>query len=312
MNKPIQPKPDPLMQSVLSRDEILYYMNLGLAQNVSADHGQYSAQQRSGSHISSFRGSGFDYDDSRAYQSGDDLRNLNWRLLARTAQLFTKVYQEEREASVMLVIDRRGPMRFGTRGHLKVTRALQLASYLAGLYLRQDCAVGITLMQADSVQIQPQRSQTRVCDGLATAAAACPPLTGAGESIALSAILAQLQFSCARGSRLILISDFHDLRHSDEVVLAQLSAQHHVQALQVLDPIEVSLPAAGVWLIDDYSDTTAIKVNANDPLLQKQYRQAMQDKLAQIESVFSACRIPCTRVYTNEPFDDVVKQGHYA
>jgi uncharacterized protein (DUF58 family) len=296
----------------MTDDEILYYMNLGLAQTVSESTSRQSAQQRSGSHVSAFRGSGFDYDDSRAYQSGDDLRKLNWRLMARTSQLFTRVYQEEREASVMLVIDRRAPMRFGTRKHLKVTRAVQLACYLAGLSLHQASSVGITLLQADSVQIQPQRSHTRVRDGLASAAAACPPLVGNTERTTLSTFLSQLQLSNSPGSRLILISDFHDLKQTDRAVMAQLTAQHQLQALQVLDPIELSLPDAGVWLVDDYSEATAIKVNADDRVLKEQYRDAMQAHLAYIESVFSACRVPFHRVYTNEPFNDVLRRIGYA
>ena len=93
--------------------------------------------------------------------------------------------------------------------------------------------------------------------------------------------------------------------------MAQLAAQHQLQVLQVLDPIELSLPDAGVWLIDDYSEATAIKVNADDRVLKEQYLDAMQAHLADIESVFSACRIPFHRVHTNESFTDVLRRiGH--
>ncbi len=305
-------KLDPVTQPLMTRDQVQQYMNKGLSHVVKVENGRLSKQVRSGSHQSAYRGGGFDYDDSREYQAGDELRNLNWRLLARTAQLYTKVFLEEREASVTIVVDRRAGMRFGTRKHLKVTRAVQLACYLAGRYLRQSCSVGITLLEKEGMQFQAQRSQTRVRDGLLAAAAACPPVTEPEESLTLSLLLSQLQHSCNAGNRIVLISDFHDLDENDSVLLTQLSRQHPMQALQVLDPIELALPAAGIWQIEDYGHTSAIKINANDGQLKQQYAEAMKLNLQRLDAIFSDCRVPRQRVFTDQNFDVVLRQCGYA
>ncbi len=299
---------NPLLEPVLSSEEVLYCFNRGLSSvSLSGTVNRQSAQSRSGTHTSFFRGSGLDYDDSRAYQPGDELRNINWRLMARSSHLYTKVFQEERESSVMLIIDRRAPMRFGTRERLKVTRAVEIACYLAGLSLARGYSVGVTLLQPEIRRLPSQRAQSRIRDCLASAASACPPLNAVSDEVKLSAILSHLRYSATAGSRLILVSDFHDLEESDRTVLAQLAARYQLQAIQVLDPVEETLPG-GVWLIDGYTDTKPVKINANDANLHHNYHIAVQEKQALIVSLFEQNRIPMSKLYTNESFDDVAER----
>lgn len=312
LNKQSLRKSNPVHEPLLSSEEVLYFYNRGLSFTSTPENiSRQSAQARSGSHISYFRGSGLDYDDSRAYQPGDELRNINWRLMARTSHLFTKVFQEERESSVILLIDRRARMRFGTRQRLKVTRATEIACFLAGLSLQQGYAVGFTMLQADIQRLPSQRAQARVRDYLSSMASACPPLNSVSDEIKLSTILSHLLCSATAGSRLILISDFHDLEEADKVVLTQLSVQHQLQAIQVLDPVEESLPEDGVWLIDGYTDTRPLKINANDAGLHRHYQMAIQHKQALIESVFIENRIPFNKLLTNDGFDDVIEKIVY-
>lgn len=306
---PLNRKQDPLRQPVLGVDELMNFLNRGLAQKVAVNNKhRQSSLDRSGAHLSAFRGSGFDYDDSRAYQPGDDLRNINWRLLARTSELYTKLYHEEREASMMLVIDRRSTMRFGTRSCLKVSRAVQISAFLAGVALSQSYSVGLTLLQTNSQSRPPQRHKARVIDGLLGAASACPPVAAEGERESLSLILKRLILTTPVGSRLILLSDFHDISEADAIMLHHLASQHHMLAIQILDPVELALPADGVWLLDQFPGGTPLQINANDVAVKQKYHDAMLEHQALIEHVFAKCYIPLIKTQTNTPVDEMMRQ----
>lgn len=309
---PLNRKQDPLQQPVLGVDELMYFLNRGLAQKVQVNNKhRQSSLDRSGAHLSTFRGSGFDYDDSRAYQPGDDLRNINWRLLARTSELYTKLYREEREASMMLVIDRRSSMRFGTRSCLKVTRAVQISAFLAGIALSQSYSVGLTLLQANSQSRSPQRHKARIIDGLLGAASACPPVAVEGERESLSLTLKRLVLTTPVGSRLVLLSDFHDVTETDAIMLHHLASQHQVLAIQILDPVELALPEDGVWLLDQYPGGTPLQINANDAAVKQKYYDAMLEHQTMIEDVFAKCRIPLIQTRTNTPVDEMIRQLSY-
>lgn len=310
---PFKRHQDPLSQPILGVEDLMSFINRGLSHKTSANsQHRHSALNRSGSHLSTFRGSGFDYDDSRAYQPGDDLRNINWRLLARTSELYTKLYREEREASIMLVIDRRASMRFGTRQCLKVTQAVRLAAFLAGVALAQAYSVGLTLLQPNSQRMPPQRHKARVCDSLMGAASACPPLAQDDEKETFSQILNRLQLSVSPGCRMVLLSDFHDMAETDRAVLTHLASQHQIRAVQILDPIEIDLPPAGVWLLDRYPGGEPLSINANDNEIKLKYRQEMQNRQAMIESVFLHCQIPLTRTQTDSSFEEIIRLLGYA
>jgi len=300
-------KSNSIHEPVLSHQAVLDYFNRGLSvTSMTSSIRRQSAQSRSGTHTSFFRGSGLDYDDSRAYQPGDEIRNINWRLMARTSHLYTKVFQEERESSVMILIDRRARMRFGTRERLKVTRALEIASYLAGMSLMQGYSVGFSVLQSPVLQMSSQRSHARVQEYLFAAATACPPLNENLHEVKLSRLLSQLQYASMPGDQLVLISDFHDLEDDDSVILSQMAAQHQIQAIQILDPAEELLPE-GVWLIDSYTDATPLKVNASEESFKQSYQTLIANKQAQIESVFLKNKIPFGKLYTNDHFDEVIK-----
>ena len=310
---PLNRKQDPLRQPVLGTDELMVFLNQGLAQKVVVNNQhRQSSLNRSGAHLSTFRGSGFDYDDSRAYQPGDDLRNINWRLMARTSELFTKIYREEREASMMLVIDRRSSMRFGTRSCLKVTRAVQISAFLAGIALSQSYSVGFTLLQTNGQSRPPQRHKARVIDGLMGAASACPPVAAEGERESLSLILKRLILTTPVGSRLFLLSDFHDIKEADAIMLHHLASQHQVLAIQILDPVELALPNDGVWLLDQFPGGTPLQINANDASVKQQYQHAMLEHQALIVDIFAKCHIPLIQAQTDTAMDEIMRQLAYA
>ena len=296
-------------QPLLTDDEIMRLLQQGRAlASTSAVVPVNSHEQRAGEQYSPYRGSGFDYDESRMYQPGDDLRYINWRLVARSGELYSKVFREERESSCLFVIDRRAAMRFGTQHILKVSRAVELAIVLAGKFLHQGFSVGGLLIQPDSHWLPPQHGQHHILAACHDFASACPPLDIASSCPDLTTMLSQLAVRASAGCQLILLSDFHDLDDSQSALLTRLSQQHPVRAIQVLDPVEEKLPQSGSWLLNGYPHQDAIRLSNDDRVLRKQYRRSIQKKQAQLKQLFANSQIPFVSMRTDTELEASVKK----
>jgi uncharacterized protein (DUF58 family) len=129
-----------------------------------------SRSARSGQQSSRLYGRGMDYAESRVYQAGDDVRRLDWRLTARSGKLHTKLFQEDREGSLLILVDTHASMRFGTRVRFKSVQAARLAACAAWYAARAGERVGVMAFgQADSL-LRPQagpRGALAVCGALA-------------------------------------------------------------------------------------------------------------------------------------------------
>jgi len=206
-----------------------------------------------GDWASRWLGRGLDFEESRLYSPGDDTRDMDWRTTARTGRPHLKIYREERQPAVHLVVDRGATMRFGTRKRLKVTQAARVAAILAFAATGQNGVVGATLWSRED-EILPARHGRLAALGLIDqAAAACPPQTDPAPTDALRQTdrLTMLEESLPRGARLVLISDFAWLSAEHESSLAQLASRFDVWAIQIVDAAEQVLPAMGLVRFHD-------------------------------------------------------------
>lgn len=223
-----------------------------------------SSAQRQGEQTSRFMGSGLEYEESRPYQLGDEIRRINWRLMARTGQAYTKLFQEERQEDWFILLDLRASMRFGTRVRLKAEQALRAAGYFLWLAEKggQNVPVEGALL-AEKLTFTPtfsgRGSYTQMMQALSQP---CPPLPlDAAPEPALQAVLTDISHRLQPGSRLIIISDFHDL---DDACLATLSALQpfaRVKAVCIEDAAEHALPAGSGIQLQSMSDGQLYAVN---------------------------------------------------
>ncbi|MBD3754760.1 MAG: DUF58 domain-containing protein [Gammaproteobacteria bacterium] len=242
-------------QPLLSADQIqvLAAELSGLAGSIPRNPKPSSAL-RQGEQTSRFMGNGLEYEESRPYQLGDEIRRINWRLMARTGQAYTKLFQEERQEDWFILLDQRMAMRFGTRVRLKAEQALRVAGYF--LWLAEKAALNLPVegaRLAEELVFTPtfigRGSYTQMMQAFSQP---CPPPAAKVSRIpepTLNAVLNDLSQRLQPGSRLIMISDFHDL---DEACLATLTALQQfarVKAVCIEDAAERVLPAAeGVQL----------------------------------------------------------------
>ena len=202
----------------------------------------------SGPFLSRLRGRGMEYDESRPYLPGDDIRQLDWRVTARTGQPHTKLFREELERPVLLCVDYRRAMFFATRGVFKAVQAARVASLLAWRAQQNGDRVGVLLF-ADQMhhELPPRRGQTGTMQLLKLLVTQAPLQRAATPTEATSATpLADALKRAARvakpGTLVFVISDFRGLDEAASVALAQLSLHADVGLVAIHDPLEALFP----------------------------------------------------------------------
>ena len=187
---------------------------------------------RQGEQSSPFMGAGLEYEESRPYEMGDEIRRINWRLMAKTGQVYTKLFQEERQESWVILVDHRQSMRFGTRVRLKATQAARVAGYFAWLAQQANIPV-VGGRLAESLTLTPSFEGRGTYSHLMESfAVACPPLSA--EEVRnephINDVLLALKQQIQPGSRLVLISDFHDINQKNHRDSDGIAANCHVKS----------------------------------------------------------------------------------
>lgn len=209
--------------------------------------------RQAGDDRSVYLGRGLDFEEVRQYQAGDEIRDMDWRTTARTGKPYLKVYREEHQPALHIVIDRGASMRFGTRRQLKVAQAARLAACFAFAAMRQNTRIGGTLWQPGGFVLPGMNGEAGAMRLVQAAIAACPPLaTDAHADISsFSDLLKSLDAMLQRGTRVVLISDFAQLQEQDLPLLMRLAEHHTLLAIQITDPAEEALPDVGMMQFYD-------------------------------------------------------------
>ena len=234
-----------------------------------------------------FRGRGMDFEEVRLYQAGDDIRNIDWRVTARTQVTHTKVYREERERPVLILIDQRSPLFFGSRHCFKSVLAAEIAATLAWAALnRGDRIGGLVLGDQEQRDIKARRSKHSVLELIhqihdfnqklvsplgQTSAATINPLINDARRIAKP------------GSAVFIISDFHDLDEKDHASIYQLTRHTDLSLLQVHDPLESFLISSNNLSISNGSQQ--ILLPTNDKKFQQAFHQNFVEKQQQLHTL---------------------------
>ena len=203
-----------------------------------------------GANPSVFRGHGMEYAESRAYQPGDAPRMIDWRLTARSGKTWTKLYHEERERPVFLLVDLRAPMQFGTRRRFKAHLAAEIAAMLAWTGHDGGDRVGAMVMTRDGlVEIPPSRTRAALVGLIHRLSEATYLGAPEGTEPGLARTLKRLARVCRPGTLAFVISDFADFgtegTSAVDTELQRLSRRAHVTCIEIHDRMEAALPAHG-------------------------------------------------------------------
>ena len=260
-----------------------------------------------------YLGQGLDFEESRLYQRGDDLRNMDWRTTARTGKPYLKVYREEHQPEWHFVIDRSATMRFGTAKLLKVTQAVRIAALMAYTAMGRGACIGGSLAQPDFLFLPCLAGEAGAFRLVETAIAPAPPLHPKESEISsLWPALESLDSLIQRGARLVIISDFHGMDDDRSKLLLRLAHRHELIPIQVQDPVEMHLPDVGHAFFQNVSSEHRW-LDTGDKAVRQAFAGQSKKNRAACNEFFRRIGIAFHHVLTtDEPFELVMQilAGH--
>jgi uncharacterized protein (DUF58 family) len=235
--------------------------------------------RQSGGYVSRFKGRGMEFDETRLYQPGDDIRSIDWRVTARTGTPHTKVFREERERPVFISVDNRLTMHFATRGVFKSVLAAKLAGLLAwAAEYHGDRIGGQLFSEHECRELKPQNGRHAVLRFLN---ALVNPQNPIDKEFTLDQVLARLNQHARPGSLVYIISDFRSINDQAETHIAKLSEHCEVVLIFIYDPLESSLPTKGRYRFTD--DERDVVIDTGDQQRLLSYQQRFVQRLRRLE-----------------------------
>ncbi len=261
----------------------------------------------SGRHASRLRGRGLTFEELRDYRPGDDIRSMDWRATARLRKPHVRVYSEERERPVLLVVDQRATMFFGSARTTKATAAAELAALGAWRALEVGDRVGAVIFgDHERVEIKPHRSRgtvLRICHELVRMNGRLSAASTFGANDAFNSAL-RCAANVARHDHLVvLVTDYDGDDETTRALATRLAAHNDVLAVLVYDPAGIRFPAGESMEATDGRRRVAIPEGSQfAQALETEFRKRCQ----QLRERLRALRIPILPICTHDPVPEQV------
>ena len=256
-----------------------------------------------GGHVSVLRGRGMDYAESRVYQSGDDVRNIDWRRTARSGKWHTKLFEAERERSMLLLIDTHATMRFGTRTRFKSVAAARAAAWMAWSCVRGGDRIGALAFGPMRAAVTPHAGTRGALATLGAIARWDDLAHAAGGGTSgepLSAALRRAQELVSPGSRAWLLSDGWCTDAAAVAALALLARRADLRVVIVADALESQAAPSGSYLFE--TDAEKRRVDLLRVEARAQFRDRLSQGMNRLAEACAAAGVACiTLATTDEP-----------
>lgn len=250
-----------------------------------------------GQYQSVFKGKGMEFYEVREYSPGDEIRSIDWNVTARTGHLFVKKFVEERELTVMLLLDMSASSYFGTTEQLKMQLAAKLCSLLAFSAIRNNDKVGFIAF-TDRIEkfIPPRKGISHVLRVIREALYFKPQ--GTGTDITL--VLEYLNRVTTRKTVTFIISDF--LSGDFKKMLAVANKRHDIVAVTITDPRELEFGDIGLVKLFDPEKKRDFILDTSDKGLRQEYARRNQQRIKERETLFRSLRVDTIDVRTDIPY----------
>ncbi|MBI2571403.1 MAG: DUF58 domain-containing protein [Candidatus Schekmanbacteria bacterium] len=261
------------------------------------------SSQLAGDYESAFKGRGMEFEEVREYREGDDVRNIDWNVTARMSAPFVKVHKEERELTVMLVVDLSSSGAFGSVAKLKNEVAAEIAAILSYVAIRSNDRVGL-IVYSEKVEhyIPPKKGRAHVWRVIREILSFKPEHQRTNLSTALEFAGKVLQ----RRAVMFLISDF--LGADCQEQLRVTAKRHDLTAISIRDPREIELPRVGIIELEDAETGETILVDTNDREMSRQFTAlGVAEERAQ-STLFQTSGIGRIHIETHHSYVDPIVQ----
>ncbi|MEO7113355.1 MAG: DUF58 domain-containing protein [Polyangiaceae bacterium] len=267
-----------------------------------------ATENLAGSYTSSFKGQGLAFREVRQYQPGDDVRSIDWNVSARMNETFIKVFVEEREMTVMLVVDLSPSERFGTRRAPKTRVASEVGALLAFSAIRNNDRVGMILSTSKIERIVPPKKGEKhvmrvVREILGFSPKKVPLLRGPhplGAATDLKGALEALALVSKRRSITFVISDF--FAEGYERALALASRKHDLIAVVLSDPRDLELPDVGIATFEDLESGEDVIIDTSDKRVRDAHAKAVKQIARERQQTFLKLGIDSVEISTHGSF----------
>lgn len=251
----------------------------------------------SGHYHSAFKGRGMAFSEVREYAYGDEIRNIDWNVTARFNHPFVKVFEEERELTVMLLVDVSGSNEFGTRKQFKEELMAEIAAVLAFSAIHNNDKVGVIFF-SNRVEkfIPPKKGTSHILRIIRELVDFKPESQKTDISESLRFLTNAIKKRCTA----FILSDFID--HDFENALKIASGKHDLVALQVFDVAEVALPKVGLSQLYSKESGKKLWVDLSDSRVHEAYKRWWDNHLLTIETLFKRSGIDRAVIRTDEDY----------
>ncbi|MBA4190237.1 MAG: DUF58 domain-containing protein [Planctomycetaceae bacterium] len=247
-----------------------------------------------GEYHSAFKGAGLSFEEVREYQPGDDVRTIDWNVTARVGLPFIKRFVEERELTILLVVDVSGSTRFGTGTFTKRAAAAELAALLALCATSNNDRVGLVTFTSEVEQfVPPNKGPRHVLRILRDILAYEPQKTGTDLAAALDYVTKVQR----RRAIVFLLSDF--LGTGYEKSFRRAARKHDLVAIRTTDPREVLWPAVGLVRVQDAETGEQVLIDTSDPAVRKRFETLAAERTASFTKLARSAQADVIEVGTD-------------
>jgi len=279
------------------------------AQRLQLGIARRARQTMTGAHDSRFRGRGMEFAESRIYQPGDDVRSIDWRVTARTGRPHTKLFQEERERPVILLVDLGASMFFGTRKAFKSVLAAETAALIAWAAMHGGDRVGALVAgRSAHMELKPvagRRGVLRVLRALTTLSR--PARDDEGQKIDLSGSLLRARHVARPGSLLVIISDFYGLDEAAVGHLTRMRQHNDMLACWIHDALEREPPPPGRYGISDGWQTATLDTVSRRA--RARYTASFAGEFERLRTTLGRLAIPLLPIATGDDAAEALLRG---
>jgi len=250
-----------------------------------------------GEYQSAFKGRGMEFSEVRAYNYGDDIRQIDWNVTARTGDPYVKLFEEEREQTLMLCIDISPSGLFGSFSQRKMDLAIEICAVLAFSAIKNSDKVGLVLF-SDHIEkvVPPKKGRTHVLRLIRELYTTEP--TGRGTDIAEA--LAYINRLLDRKAIVILASDFQDDNFEKELKIT--NQKHDLVSIIINDELEMDLPDIGIIPFQDAETGKKIYIDTSSKKLRKEFRKKRSKSLSELKQRLVQFQIDAVDVHTNRSY----------
>lgn len=257
-----------------------------------------SQQVFSGEYHSVFKGRGMAFSEVREYQFGDDIRNIDWNVTARFNHPFIKVFEEERELTVILVIDVSGSNNFGTKKQLKQELVAEIAAVLSFSAIQNNDKVGVIFF-TDKIEkfIPPKKGTSHILRIIRELVDFKADNTGTD----ISEPLRYLTNVIKKRATAFIISDFMDINNFEKAV--QIARhKHDLISIRITDPREKEIPDMGLVYMQDAETGERMWVNTSSKSVRGKFSRWSEQKTKELDTLFARNGVDMVKVTTGEDY----------